>query len=422
MKLTALVRKYRAQLGDSLWSILGLVLMNAIAQVLLYPFLAKSLGKVGYGNMQYLLAYINIIAVSAGCAANLARMTADEKARMEANGDYHLFLLAIALFSVPFVWLIRRFGGVGMDARTTVAYYFLLLAMLLRYYADVAYKLTLNYRRYFVYYLIIGVGYVGGLFLFRATGIWPLALLPGEAAGVLFAYTVGPTLRRHAFRLSPAWRHAFRLVLVLLLSEGVSNLIFNADRLLLQRLIDGEAVTVYYNATLVGKMMSLITVPLAGVLIGYLARYQGGFTKKIMRTVLFSTLGVLLLGTAACFFGGYVWNYIFYRETFESVREYLLPGSFAQVLYFTTTLLTVVLIRFAKKIYQVYINGAFGLCFFGLAVPATLRFGIAGFAGAMTVAGIVRLAVAVVLGFLHAARCEKQAPEQAAPNHSEEDL
>ena len=411
MRPLAALKKYKAQLGDSLWSLCGLVLMNVVAQIVLYPFLAKQLGEEGYGELQYLLAYINIITVSVGCAANLARMTAPEKERMNNGGDYNVFLLLVALLGIPFAILVKRFSGTHMDTATTVAYYGLFVAMLFRYYADVCYKLTLNYRLYFVYYTIIGAGYAGGVLLFRATGIWPLAILPGEALGVLFAYTVGPTLRKKPVTLLPAWQKAWRIIFMLCLSEGISNVIFNADRLMLKWMVGASAVTIYYLATLVGKTMSLVTTPLSGVLIGYLARYEGKFSRRIMRWVLLGSLGAIALCTGVCVLGGYILLIWLYPEELEAVRPYLLLGSLAQVVYFTTGVVTIVLIRFAKKIYQIFINGAFGLLFFGLGIPATLRFGITGFAVAMLIAGGVRWLVAVILGYLHAFRCDKEPAE-----------
>ena len=154
-----LIKKYKTQLGDSLWSIMGLVLMNAAMQIAAYPVLAKIFGESGYGDIQYLMAYVNIVTVSVGCAANLARMTARAEERVPSNGDYHLFLLGVALLGVPFILLVSRFGGVQMDGVTKGCYYLLFVAMAFRYYADVSYKLTLRYRRYFIYYLLIGIGY-----------------------------------------------------------------------------------------------------------------------------------------------------------------------------------------------------------------------------------------------------------------------
>lgn len=411
--LVRLFRKYKSQLGDSIWSLCGLVVMNIAAQILLFPLLRRSLGEAGYGDMQYLMAYVNIVTVSVGCAANFARMTAPEYERRHNNGDYNLFLLAVALLGVPFTFLVCRYGGVTVDTPTWVCYYLLFVAMAFRYYADVMFKITLNYRKYFLYYLAISAGYVLGLFLFYRTGIWPLALLPGEVLGVVFAFLCSREFRWRAFRPSPVFWQVMKGILVLTVSEGISNLIFNADRLILKLLIDASAVTVYYLATLVGKTMSLVATPLNSVLIGYLARYNGRLTRKIMRYLTLGCLVAFVVFTAVCVLGGWVILYLLYPEDLDTVKPYLVIGSLAQVIFFTTNVVTVVLIRFAKKSYQIFVNAAFGLCFFGFGIAATLLYGLWGFAGAMVAASAVRFVLAILLGFHWAKKEEKQPREPA---------
>ena len=311
-------------------------------------------------------------------------------------------LLLFCLLGLPFTMLVRYFGGVQMDNITYITYYLLFVAMAFRYYADVAYKITLNYRRYFCYYLFMSVGYGVGAVLVYFTGVWPLGLLMGELFGVLYAYIWGRTLRRRALHISPAWRHTFRIILVLCLSEGIAQLIFNTDRLMLKILIDASAVTIYYLATLVGKTVSMVTAPLNGVLIGYLARYGGKLTKRMMHGILLASVAVVALFTGVCVVGGYIMLWLLYPAEMDAVKPYLFIGSLGQVIYFVTGIVTVILIRFGKKFYQVIINGAFGISFFGFGIPFTVSYGIQGFAVAMVISCSVRFALAIFLGYFSA--------------------
>lgn len=397
--IAAVLKKYRSQIGDSIFSLAGLFLMNAVAQIVVFPLYARKFGDVGYGNLQYLMAYINVLTVSVGSAANYARMISPAEERMQNGGDYNVFLLLVSLVGVPFTYLVRIFGGAPMDNVTYICYCLLFIAMAFRYYADVSYKITLNYRRYFLYYLFIGVGYAIGAVLVWKTGIWPLGLLVGEALGVLYAYGGSAVLRRRALHLSPSWRKAFRVILTFFLAEGVANLIFNVDRILLKFLLGASAVTVYYLATLVGKTISVLTGPLNGVLIGYLARYEGKFTRRAMRLLTLGSLAAILVFTLVCWVGGYLAVFILYPAEFDAVKDFLLVGSLAQVVYFITSILMVVLIRFAKKSYQIFINAIFGVCFFGFGIPATCLFGMWGFSLSMVAACVLRLTAAIGLGF-----------------------
>ena len=397
------IKRYKNQLGDSIWSIMGLVLMNLVAQVLMYPLLARIFGEAGYGDIQYLMAYINIITVSVGCAANYARMTSPAEERMSNNGDYNLFLLVISLLGLPFTVLVRYFGGVSMDLATTIAYYLLFVSMAFRYYADISYKLTLRYRRYFLYYLFIGVGYGIGAVLVWFTHIWPLAIVCGEVAGILYAYLADDTLRKNGLKPSPAIGRVLKVVLLLCVSEGVTNLIANVDRLLIKFFIGASAVAVWYLATLVGKTVSLVTTPLNGVLIGYLARYEGKLTKKMMSLITVVSLVCFAVLTAACVLGGFLVLILLYPDSLENVKPYLWVGSFSQVIFFVTNFVSVVLIRFAHKRYQIYINVAYAAVFFGLGIPM-IRMGLWQFAWAVVVANAVKWLVAILLGFYWAAR------------------
>jgi len=391
--------KYKRQIVDGIWSIFGLVIMNAVAQIVVFPLYARKFGQIGYGDLQYLMAYVNVLTVSIGSAANYARMVSPAREREENSGDYNVFLLLVSLVGIPFTYLVWRFGGALMDTPTYVCYLLLFVAMAFRYYADVVYKLTLNYRRYFLYYLVIGVGYAIGALLVSKTGIWPLGLLVGEALGVLYAYLSSPMLSHRALRLSPTWRKTFGAILTFSLAEGVANLILNADRILLKLLLGASAVTVYYLATLVGKVISVVSAPLGGVLMGYLARYEGKLTRRAMRWLALGSTAAVLLLTLLCSLGGYLALRILYPSELDPVRGYLLVGALAQALYFVTSIVMVVLIRFAKKSDQVLINAAFGVCFLGLGIPATLSAGLWGFSLSMVAACAIRFLLAVALGF-----------------------
>lgn len=396
--LPTMLKKYRAQLGDSLWSAMGLVILNVVAQVAVFPLFARLFGESGYGDIQYLSAYLNIFSLSVGCAATLARMTSPPDRRIENNGDYHWILIAICLLGLPVIFLICRFGGVDMDRITAICYYLLFVAMTFRSYVDVSYKLTLRYRRYFVFYCFVGAGYALGAFLVWKTGIWPLALLPGELFGVLFAYAADGTLRRRALRPSSAFGSVLKVTLLLCLSEGIAYLIANADRLMLKFLIGASAVTVYYLATLVGKTMTLITIPLGGVLVGYLARYEGRLTRRAAKWMLLGSAISVAVFTCACVLGGYLMLWLLYPTEFDAVRPFLLLGSLSEVIFFTANILCVILVRFAKKSYQLIVSGAFAACFFGIGIPATLYGGLRGFALAVVGANLVRLLLCIALG------------------------
>ena len=169
---------------DSIWSIAALVLMNIVSQFVVYPIWAQRYGSEVYGNIVYAMSLINIFAVSVGVSTNYARMS-ESSIRKTVNGDYNRLLCAAGIISGIFCFLMLYYGNMQMSKSDAILAGILCLLTLWRYYADVEYRMKLNYKGYFLYYLIISSGYLLGILLFLATDRWPLALY---ARGILWAF------------------------------------------------------------------------------------------------------------------------------------------------------------------------------------------------------------------------------------------
>ena len=390
----------RKLLSDSAWSIAGLVLMNVVAQFVLYPEWNRELGNERYGQILYLISGMNVLAISLGMSCSYARMKASADGTTY-NGIYHRILLIGTLIAVPYIGIYYFFTGGGTPTVTEGILLLLLTVVTMwRYYADVEYRLTLNYRGCFFYYLTISVGYGAGILLFRATGLWPLALLPGEIAGVAVVWLRGGVLKRDGVRETRE-REKFIIaaVMTLLATELLSNLISNGDRMLLNAAIGGVAVTIYYQASLLGKTMTLITTPMNSVLIAHLARYKKGFTPKVMHIVAGTAAGVLLAATAGCTLASHILIRLLYPQNYDLVRGYFWVANMAQVAYFTGGVAATVLLRFCRIRYQLYMNMVYAGLFLCLCVPGALLGGLDGFCWAQLGASALRLGYILFLGY-----------------------
>lgn len=401
--MSSLRERLKALLSDSAWSIAGLMLMNVVAQFAVYPVWSGVLGDEQYGNVLYLIALMNVFSISAGSACNYARMRQSADGAT-ANTGYLRVMGALSALALPVSAGICLWGGVPFTPAEAALFALLVVATLWRFYADVEYRLSLNYKGYFLYYAAISAGYLLGIAAFRATGLWPLALLPGEAAGLILVLARGRILRRDDPPDPQAMRALIRVIGTLLVTNLLSNAIFNGDRFLLKAIIGGEAVTVYYLASLLGKTATLITTPLNSVVIGYLMRYKGGLDLKLMRLITLGALALILLGTAACTVASHVIIRVLYPANYPSVAPFFILANLAQVVYFITNMLTVVLLRFTKTRHQLTVNLVYAAAFVVFGVTSALRGGVAGFCLGMLAANAARMLTALWLGFRHAIR------------------
>lgn len=394
-------------LSDSMWSIVGMVTMNMAAQFILYPSWNRVYGSERYGDILFLLSLMNIFAVSAGSSCNYARMR--ESVRGETrNGPYLMLLSALSALLLPLAALAAKCTGVRSTWQETVCFMLLAAATMWRFYLDVEYRLSLDYRGSFRFYIIISVGYMAGIALLRVTDVWPLALLPGEAAGICYVLARGRVLRPDGRPDREQMRSVTRLFSLLVGADLLSSVIFNGDRILLRTLAGGTAVTIYYLASLLGKTISLITTPLNSVIMGYLARYKGRLTVRMMHLISAGALAAVLVLAAGCTVGSLILIRILYPREFDQVRGYFFQANAAQVTYFLTNVITVVLLRFSKARYQMVINGLYVLSFCAVCIPVTMAWGLPGFCGGLLGINLFRMCVALGLGYRTALRGEKE--------------
>ena len=395
IKNNSIFQKVKTLASDSILTISALVIMNCVAQFVIYPLWSRVFGDEQYGNIIYVMSLVNTFAVSMGVSANYARMVESAK-RTTCNGDYNGILSACSVIAGVLCFGIMLFSDLNMSTAEIVLAAILAVLTMWRFYADVEYRLSLNFKGYFLYYMVISIGYGIGAFLFLQTKLWPLALIPGEVLGLLLVYIKGGLFRTKPFERSDAFLANVKYTGVLTTSNVIDNLIFNGDRLLLQIALNGASVTLYYLASLVGKTMSLISTPLNSVIMGYLARYKGEFNRKTFFLILAGTVIAILLATVATVLGSHILISILYADSYAGVKDYFIIANLTQVIYFTTNVVTTILLRFAKVNFTLVVNSLYGVAFVLLCVPAAFLYGVDGFCFALLLVNIIRYLVAMV--------------------------
>lgn len=396
------LEKIKGITGDLLYSILGLVTMNGVIQLVLYPQLNRYMGEERFGTVLTLISIVAIMGSTFGTGANYSRMVTNKKGT-DSNGDYNLFLLMIAGLCA----IVSAIGLIWLSDFTPVLFagYFILMVMtVLRYYADVEFRLNLNYKRFFIFYLLISVGYVIGVLIYPLTDSWVLAMILGEGLAVGFVAVTGGIFKRPLFAKSDYFGRNMKSIMIMSGTDLIGALVLNSDRILLQSFAGGVAVTVFYAATLIGKMVSLISTPLNGVIIGHLNRYEGGLNYKTFGKICGASV---ILGAAldvVCVGVSYVFVKMMYPDIFEQVVPYLWLANAGQIFYFISNTLTVILLRFTDEKYQLYINVIYLVVFLALAIPMTYQWQLMGMAVALLIINLAKILVIGAVGWVQLKR------------------
>lgn len=391
--------KIKSICRDSTWSIAGIVLMNIVAQFVVYPVWNQELGPEDYGNILFLVALTNIIASPMGSACNYVRIARSAVRRTDNSGYLYILTLS-SLILAPVTVLFGILGRTLTTPADILLYALLMVVTVWLNYVDVEYRLTLHYVRYFFYCVVISLGYLAGTLLFTYFHIWTIPLLVGSFAGVIVVFCRGSIFkltgkRNNEEKIQEIWKP----VAAMYVTTALSNLIFCADRIVLKYLVNSVAVTTYYLASMLGKTLSLITGPLSSVVIGYLAKYKGKLSVTWMNRLAVVCLASVPVITGACMLASHIIISILYPQQYAVCVPYFWLANLTQVIYCITNIITIVLLRFYSVRYQVYVNVAYAVVFCVAAIPMTYVGGITGFCWGMLWACIARMAVALFVGY-----------------------
>ncbi len=353
------------------WSISGVLLINIILQFFVYPKWNNELGSMAYGNVLYLMSWINILSISLGISSNYARMK-ESVFRETHNSPYILIMMIGSFLFLLLIILLNIIGAISLTLVEGFFFWGLMCLMMWRYYSEVEFRLHINYKGLFLFYLMISIGYLFGTRLFQYTKFWFFSLVVGELVGIGYVAKVGNVLKWDSKVNVEALYPTLKIIIYLFLSEFLSTLIFNSDRLLLKR-ISGEAVTYYYLASLLGKTVSFISTPLNSIIAGYLSKFKGLMNRKILALSILGSVIVVILGTIGCTLCSHFVISFLYPDNYSIVKSKFLVANMAQVVYFTGNIVLVILLRFGKPFYNITINAIYAVLFCCACIPAVLN-------------------------------------------------
>lgn len=393
-------KKYLGVASDMIFSIAAVVILNAVIQLFIYPSFNNRLGAAAYGEAISVMSMVAVMGIGFGIAANYSRMVMSTKKR-DVMGDYNIFLLMTWVLCVPVAFFTAKVFVSQFSVVNAICIALLMISTVTRYYSDAEFKLNINYKGYFVYNICIAAGYSLGMPIFFRTGNWLIPMIIGEVAAVLYTAIRGSLYRRPLLKPSPYFKEDFKSFAVLSCSYVADTLIQNADRLLLNVMFsDGTMVTTFYNAALIGKVIALLTTSLNTVLIGYLSRFDGKFTKKFYNLIALVLLVVGLVAAVACTLVSHVFIRLMYPDTYEACRPYFFIANAGQVLYFISATIMIVVLRFADEKYQMQMNVLYMVLYLVIVPVCTYFFEIWGMAFGILAVNLIKFFVVYIIGLV----------------------
>lgn len=381
--------------GDLLYSITAVGLMNAVLQFIVYPVVNNKIGANAFGEMLFYLGVLSVLAPSFGIAVNNTRLLLQDRDKAK-NKDfiYILFIFSLVSALVSFAISIYRKNSVlGM-----LFFVYIVVITIFRNYSNVEYRLRLDYKKQFIFYMILSVGYIIGLGLFLLMRKWELIYIIGETAAVFYV-VIGGQIYTGLTGYSDKKHMIIKNSSTLAVNYLITNLMLNLDRMVLLNFVGEEAVSQYYVLSLMGKTIAIISGPLNGILIGYLTK-DG---KKLSKKSFFNAGGIMLVVGAVFLLGCVIitpfYMKIMYPNLYGDIISLNVIVNMGQIFYFLAGILVVVSLTVctAKKI--LYAQMVYSVTFIVLSVIFTMKMGISGFSYAALISNMLYFILVYFAGF-----------------------
>lgn len=389
-------KKSKEVITNTAYTMGGMLLMNGILQIIIYPLLTRRMGSASMGNVLYIMGLVAIICPSIGQSLNTSRLVVRREHEV-SNGDYDSALLLYGAVGSIIALVAGYFYESYTGILSGIGVVLLIILTVFRYYADVEYRLNLNYKRYFIYYVFLSVGYLAGFGVYYLTGSWYPVFILGESAALAYVAFSGEVFHNFLSR-----SEKFPIVMskgtILMLSYIITNTTLNIDRLVLRSLIDSTAVTQYYVISLIGKTLVLLIAPVNTIIISYLTRKEKTINRKQFLLFVGTGLGVSLVFFLACQIVTPLFVKIFYGEMYEQVHMYITGANLTQILGLLSAFLFIVVLTFTSEKWQLILQVGHLSVLLVLVVACTASYGMNGFIYANMTANVLRVLAVIGLG------------------------
>lgn len=396
---------------DLFLSVLAYALSAVALTFVVQPAMSRIVDDEVYGRFLTLLSVIRLlVGVFITSLANLRMLRERDYAQKGVKGDFNFqLLLSMALSSVILIVVLYIY-----QSRSILEYVLCIITMLLimvHDYFSVYYRVVIQYSKLVLDNILIVVGYgIGLLIYYFVTPVWQIVIIGGYVCGTLYVLFTSPYCRETAKR-TPLYGETLKKHGQMSTSMLLRDSINYCDRLLIYPILGGGQVSIYSAASVVGKVIQLVSTPVQRVLLSYIVR-RNTVDKKDLKKVLLLSVPLFVVAYAGLYLVGRILLPIMYPQYAEAAAGILWIILMAIIFNTVAAMFNTILMRFDKMSIQIWIPLARLVCYLSCALPLVGAFGLMGFCWGYLTSAVVFLGFTVVRLFMISGKTNEQKAEQ----------
>jgi len=378
--------------NDLFYTILASMVGSAVLQLIAYPVIANHFGIDTVGTILFFMGIIYVVPQAIGHALSNTRLLI-RKDQDTTNGDYFLPLLFGAV--VSFLSCVAVGYAVTNNLPFSAFYGVFSVLYMLKIYAGVEYRLAMDFKGLFVYYLISAIGYLAGLVLYFVTDLWLMIFLVGEAAALLFICIKGNIFKKVKKVLPSVF--VAKTVAPFIWSAFIRDVVAQFDRVIIMPILSPAVVTQYNAVSIVAKTMQVLVSPLNTLMMTYMTQRNWKLVKKTYHAIVMGCLGIGAVFYVLCLAVTPLFIRLFYPSVYDAIIAYSPAINLGLVLLFISSLLMVVLMSQGELKELSIIQTIWGGGYIVAAFLATTSYGLWGLAFATIAANGARFVLLLIV-------------------------
>ena len=380
------------------YSFFAYALPTAVLQFVVQPMIAKRIGAEANGQYLTLMSLNFFLVGITASVLNTVRLLQDKRYdEKKIKGDFNIFflfyvLIIAILMPAGYAYYIKSIRWVDIGLYIAIGWLYLY-----HDYIFAQYRLKLQYNKILINNVIMVFGYGVGLLVFMLTSKWQFVFICAYLFTFVYDYCNTDYIKEPV-RKTFLFNETLGLIIPLTVSSFLGSSVTYFDKLLLYPLLGGTSVSIYNTATIVGKILLMVSAPLSSVFLSYLVHENE--LKVDLRFKQYATIvALLIVGYATCVIvGDPLTSYLYPDWAFESQK--LIPITVAASLFLLLgNCINTVIVRFFKAHLQIVIQSIHLALYLVLSLIGLKTYGLFGFCMGVMISNCIRLILIIVIIF-----------------------
>lgn len=388
--------KRKKVVKDFIYSFFSFALPTAVLVFCIQPAIALNLKANLNGKFLTMMAFIFFFTSISGGVLSTVRLLLDKEYKtLHIKGDFNIIfciyiIIDFLLIPIIYISLYREYEFIDL---------FLVVAISVLYlyhdYTFCQYKLNLQFNKILINNIITIIGYALGYLIFIKTSKWQFVFIMAYFFGAIYDY-FNTDFIKEPYSITANFYNTLRKVLNLTVSSAIGSIVVYYDKFVLFPIMGGDSVSVYSSATLVGKMIVMLSAPINSILLSYLIRIDTTILM-IKKKYVIITLMILAFIYMVLLIIGYPLINLLYPLWAEESSKYIPYTAAQSVVLFFAELINVYILKIGNSNIQVVIQSFKIIVYVLTSIIGLYYYGIYGFCIGTLASSIMYLAFVILI-------------------------